>query len=184
MVGSSAVRTASAVVDVETEQSQQPWLCPIHLKGTSGSRTFHSTAQMIMNWPYLLLEQTPLSVRHPCSMFQRLRHLFSWRITHVRGRYTWTTSCTFSVYYAMNPDEATRISNVQISKPRKWAKITKLLQLYKLHLAPSGSKLEKMTDAQDKELTVSAIGDTFRQIIGHMKVGGWVCKSCKLCNAT
>ena len=87
----------------------------------------------------------------------------------------------FTQWTRMNPHEV-RMCSYQ--KPRKWPKITKLLQLYKLHLAPSGSKLEKMTDAQDKELTVSAIGDTFRQIIGHMKVGGWVCKLlCKLCNA-
>ena len=33
-------------------------------------------------------------------------------------------------------------------------------------------RLEKMTDVQEKDLTTSGIGDTFRQIISHMKVGG------------
>lgn len=33
-------------------------------------------------------------------------------------------------------------------------------------------RIERMTDVQEKDLTMSGIGDTFRQIISHMKVGG------------
>lgn len=39
-------------------------------------------------------------------------------------------------------------------------------------LKSSEIRIEKMTDMQEKDLTMSGIGDTFRQIISHMKVGG------------